>query len=133
MPRSEEAAMWYSVVYKAIQQIPYGKVTSYGHIATLVGYPERPRQVGVCLKHLPDASDQPNARYNGDTVPWQRVINSKGAISPRGVGGAARQEAALAQEGVEVGRGSLGERTVDFSTYGWFPERLPSDESEDEE
>lgn len=41
------------------------------------------RQVGVCLKHLPDASDQPDARYNEDTVPWQRVINSKGTISPR--------------------------------------------------
>jgi hypothetical protein len=37
----------------------------------------------VCLKHLPSASSQPNARYNSDTVPWQRVINSKGVISPR--------------------------------------------------
>lgn len=38
MPRSMEAEMWYSAVYKAIQQVPYGKVTSYGHIATLLGY-----------------------------------------------------------------------------------------------
>lgn len=51
----------------------------------------------------------------------------------RGAGGAAKQEAALAQEGVEVGRGSLGERTVDFSTYGWFPNELPSQADEDEE
>jgi len=94
---------------------------------------ERPRQVGVCLKHLPSAADQPDARYNSDTVPWQRVINAKGAISPRGVGGAAGQEAALAQEGVQVGRGSLGERTVDFATYGWFPSRLPSDEAEEDD
>ena len=48
----------------------------------------------------------------------------------RGVGGAARQETALLAEGVEVGRGNLGERTVDFSVYGWFPDRLPLDESE---
>jgi hypothetical protein len=41
------------------------------------------RQVGVALKHLPSATGQPNARYNSDTVPWQRVINSKGVISPR--------------------------------------------------
>jgi methylated-DNA-protein-cysteine methyltransferase related protein len=27
----------------------------------------------------------------------------------------------------------LGERTVDFSIYGWFPDRLPSDEEEDDE
>ena len=111
------------------------------------------RQVGVCLKHLPDLSDQPDSRYNGDTVPWQRVISSKGTISPRyasgisgscvtsgeaylrsyrGVGGAARQETALLAEGVEVGRGSLGERTVDFSIYGWFPHRLPSDEEDED-
>lgn len=50
----------------------------------------------------------------------------------RGANGAARQETALVLEGVEVGRGDLGERTVDFSTYGWFPNSLPSNESEDE-
>jgi methylated-DNA-protein-cysteine methyltransferase related protein len=53
-------------------------------------------------------------------------------VRSRGVGGAARQETALIAEGVEVGRGSLGERTVDFSTYGWFPERLPSEEDEED-
>jgi methylated-DNA-protein-cysteine methyltransferase related protein len=37
----------------------------------------------MCLKHLPSAEDQPDARFNGDTVPWQRVINAKGVISPR--------------------------------------------------
>jgi len=30
--------MWFSAVYRAVQEIPYGKVTSYGHIATLLGY-----------------------------------------------------------------------------------------------
>ncbi|KAM0703609.1 hypothetical protein Q7P35_009548 [Cladosporium inversicolor] len=114
MPQTEEAAAWFAAVYQAVQEIPHGKVTSYGHIATLIGYPERPRQVGVCLKHLPSAASQPDARYNSDTVPWQRVINSKGVISPRGVNGAANHETVLAQEGVQVDRGSLGERTVDF-------------------
>lgn len=41
------------------------------------------RQVGMCLKYLPDVSDQPDARYNSATVPWQRVINAKGEISVR--------------------------------------------------
>ena len=35
--RSEEVWLWYTAVYEAIQEIPYGKVTSYGHIARLVG------------------------------------------------------------------------------------------------
>ncbi|KAK4619830.1 Alkyltransferase-like protein 1 [Fulvia fulva] len=130
MPRSEEAASWYTAVYRAIQEVPHGKVTSYGHIALLLGYPERPRQVGMCLKYLPSSTDQPNARYHSDNVPWQRVINSKGIISNRGVNGAANQEAALTLEGVEVERGSLGERSVSFLEYGWFPSRLPSEAAE---
>ena len=49
----------------------------------------------------------------------------------RGANGAARQETALTAEGVEVNRGDLGERTVDFSQYGWFPDRLPSEEDQE--
>ena len=37
MPRTEEAAAWFAAVYSAVQQIPPGKVTSYGHIAYLLG------------------------------------------------------------------------------------------------
>jgi methylated-DNA-protein-cysteine methyltransferase-like protein len=37
MPRSEEAEAWANAVYLAIQEIPAGKVTSYGHIARLLG------------------------------------------------------------------------------------------------
>jgi hypothetical protein len=39
--RSEEVFLWYTTVYEAIQEIPHGKVTSYGHIARLVGKRER--------------------------------------------------------------------------------------------
>jgi len=35
--RSDEAWAWYSAVYEAVQEIPHGKVTSYGHIARLLG------------------------------------------------------------------------------------------------
>lgn len=41
---------------------------------------QRPRQVGVCLKHLPN---DPSMTFHDGNVPWQRVINSKGSISPR--------------------------------------------------
>lgn len=107
MPRSEEAEQWANAVYSAIQEIPAGKVTSYGHIALLLGermpplpHPDltsiytisnmamvmimaaqRPRQVGVCLKSLPEPES--GLHYNSDSVPWQRVINSKGMISHR--------------------------------------------------
>ena len=35
--RSEEVWLWYTAVYEAIQEIPQGRCTSYGHIARLVG------------------------------------------------------------------------------------------------
>lgn len=37
MARSEEAAAWTYAVYNAVREVPYGKVTSYGHIARLLG------------------------------------------------------------------------------------------------
>ena len=37
MPRSDEAQAFFYAVYSAVQEIPYGKVTTYGHIAALVG------------------------------------------------------------------------------------------------
>ena len=110
MARTDEAAAFYHAVYCAIQEIPRGRVTTYGHIAALIGTrafkltpipivntvshrnetrnsvptltepADRPRQVGICLKHLPQ---DPEAEFNSETVPWQRVINSKGGISPR--------------------------------------------------
>ena len=36
-PRSDEAEWWFNAVYEAVQEIPYGHVTSYGHIARLLG------------------------------------------------------------------------------------------------
>ncbi|KAH6683217.1 6-O-methylguanine DNA methyltransferase [Halenospora varia] len=125
MARTDEAEAFFHAVYSAIQEIPYGKVTSYGHIARLVGTPQRPRQVGVCLKHLP--SDASMTFHNGN-VPWQRVINSKGVISPRGhPSGAANQARVLRGEGVTVNTSNMGELMVDFVEYGWFPKQLPSE------
>lgn len=40
MPRTDEAEHWFNAVYAAVREIPRGKVTSYGHIALLLG--ERP-------------------------------------------------------------------------------------------
>ncbi|CAG8073970.1 unnamed protein product [Penicillium salamii] len=131
MPRSEEAEWWANAVYEAIQEIPPGKVTSYGHIARLLGEPQRPRQVGVCLKVLPAAES--GAHFNNDNVPWQRVINSKGMISHRGPGSAQRQAEALQSEGVEVTTDSMGEMYVSLAQYGWFPKHLPSEEGGDDE
>ncbi|EPS38095.1 hypothetical protein H072_8178 [Dactylellina haptotyla CBS 200.50] len=130
MPRSDEAQAFFVAVYEAIQEVPYGKVTSYGHIAKLAGYPTRPRQVGVALKHLPD--DQ-SAKFNNSNVPWQRVINAQGVISQREItSGMTRQADVLRDEGVAVDTDRQGQMSVDFKEFGWFPRVLPSREGEDD-
>ncbi|KAE8406519.1 6-O-methylguanine DNA methyltransferase [Aspergillus pseudonomiae] len=129
MPRTDEAEHWFNAVYSAVQEIPPGKVTSYGHIALLLGYPQRPRQVGICLKHLPSNSEE---YYHSGNVPWQRVINSKGMISHREPGSAERQAEALREEGIQVETDAMGEFYVDLARFGWFPSVLPSEEDESE-
>ncbi|KAK4033709.1 6-O-methylguanine DNA methyltransferase [Parachaetomium inaequale] len=125
MPRTDEAEAFFHAVYRAVQEIPPGRVTSYGHIARLIGTPQRPRQVGVCLKHLPS---DPSARFHHGNVPWQRVISAKGVISPRAqLSGARNQAAALEGEAVTVTTGALGELMVDLGEFGWFPSVLPSE------
>ncbi|WVQ81991.1 hypothetical protein IAT38_004118 [Cryptococcus sp. DSM 104549] len=103
--------------YDVARQIPFGRVTSYGHIAKLAGYPNYSRHVGNALKALPAETD----------IPWQRVVNAKGIISPRGdLGlGVARQKDRLEQEGVEVETlaGGAGEK-VNLRICGWFPESV---------
>ncbi|KXT11122.1 hypothetical protein AC579_640 [Pseudocercospora musae] len=119
--RSDEAEAWYVAVYQAVQEVPYGHVTSYGHIATLLGYPRDVPEVSASSYRSARCALQ--QRYSAMAAGDQLKRNHQGT------NGAARQEAQLNVEGVEVGRGPLGERTVDFSTYGWFPNTLPSEES----
>ena len=37
MPRTDEAEHGFNAVYSAVQEIPHGHVTSYAHIARLLG------------------------------------------------------------------------------------------------
>ena len=84
-------------VWEIVRQVPPGKVTTYGQIARMIPPPEGveaksylslgPRWVGGAMAKCPD------------DVPWQRVINSKGEISPRP--GADEQRHLLEEEGVE--------------------------------
>jgi len=46
------------------------------------------------------------------------------------VDGARRQADELRREGVQVERNAMGEYSVDFTEYGWFPDLLPSEEAE---
>ncbi len=96
----------YDRVLAVVRQIPRGQVATYGQIAQIVGGCT-PRMVGYCLASLEPGND----------VPWQRVINAQGKISPRGVGfGALLQRELLEEEGVEFSDAGR----VSFRRFGWL-------------
>src|SRR5690348_14366651 len=80
-------------VIKITQQIPRGKVTTYGTIATLAGTPRGARIVGGILHYS----------SNEFNLPWQRVLNRHGFISTRCEGHTKQDQKELLEvEGIEV-------------------------------
>jgi methylated-DNA-protein-cysteine methyltransferase related protein len=99
----------YQQIYAVVALIPRGKVATYGQIALLAGLPRSARFVGYALSALTDK-----------TVPWHRVINSRGEVSQRSDGSEADnvQRLRLEREGVIFD--SHGR--VDLRRFGWLPE-----------
>lgn len=94
--------------YEIVARVPKGRVVTYGQVATLAGYPGRARQVGYALAALPEELD----------LPWHRVINAQGKVSPRtGTKFHLMQYELLAAEGIAF----AGER-IDLRSYRWAPE-----------
>lgn len=95
-------------IYAVVRRIPRGCVATYGQVAELAGLGRHARQVGYALYALPPDS----------FVPWQRVINAKGRVSPRADPGSDRvQRAMLEHEGVDF----EGNGRVDLRRYRWRP------------
>ena len=92
-------------IRKAVRRIPAGRVATYGQIATIAGYDGHARQVGYALHDLPAGSD----------VPWHRVVNARGEISPRSAGDSHElQRMLLESEGIEL----AGNR-IDLERFRW--------------
>ena len=96
----------YAEIYTIVRQVPRAKVITYGQVAGLVGGCTA-RMVGYALSALPDGSD----------VPWQRVINRMGKISPHGCGlGSLVQRQLLESEGVRFD----AQGKIDLEEFGWL-------------
>ena len=95
-------------IYDIIQQIPYGKVASYGQIAELAGNRRWSRVVGYALHAVPPGSD----------IPCHRVVTKDGRVSPafgmNDTGDRSRQVELLEKEEVRFIDGH-----VDMKNYQW--------------
>lgn len=93
-----------------VKRIPAGFVATYGQVARLAGLPGHARQVGYALSALADKS----------ALPWHRVVNAQGRISPRSGGspGDMIQRLRLEDEGIrfdEQGR-------IPLQRFQWWPQ-----------
>jgi len=92
-------------VIKIIQNIPVGKVLTYGRIAKLAGNPRAARQVSWLLHSS-------TKKYN---LPWHRVINSQGKIVLKSQDGKDYQKILLEKEGIEFAENNK----IDLKKYLW--------------
>lgn len=83
-------------VIRIIQNIPSGKVMTYGQIATCAGNPWGARQISRILHSMSSAYQ----------LPWYRVVNSKGEISLQGEGALIQMEL-LSEEGIVFEEGRI--------------------------
>jgi len=97
----------YDNYYAVVLRVPSGRVATYGSVAREAGFPGRARQVGYALAALPEGSD----------VPWHRIVNARGEVSPRSaaLGYERLQRTLLEAEGVQFDDSGR----IDLDRFGW--------------
>ncbi len=108
-------------IYKVVRMIPRGNVATYGQVALIAGYPRAARACGSALR-----------QEVGSDLPWHRVINAQGRVSPRGdVVRPQLQRSLLEEEGVRFSRAGV----CKLKLYQWEgpEEPLVWEEEEEEE
>ena len=99
----EQARTFRDDVLNIVGQIPSGRVTTYGIIATWAGWPSHSRMVGRTLRYTPEAA----------LLPCHRVVNKEGRTAP----GWSRQRVLLEAEGVAFRPNGH----VDMQRHLWEP------------
>ena len=92
-------------VLNIVGQIPRGRVTTYGHIALLTGWPSHARMVGRTLRYTPGA----------EKLPCHRVVNIAGRTAP----GWSQHRELLEKEGVCF----KSNGHVDMQKHLWEPKQ----------
>lgn len=113
----------YVEIYKIVQQIPRGRVLTYGVISHMIGGRMSAQGVGWALKALGSKKQLTQASkrttevvYNSVTVPWQRVVNAQGGTSTHKVGlPPDLQREMLESEGIQFN----DENKLDLDEYLW--------------
>lgn len=104
----EKSDNFFEKVYAVAKQIPYGKVTSYGAIATYLGAARSARMVGWAM----------NASHNNPEIPAHRVVNRKGLLTGKHhFQGSNLMQQLLESEGIVV----IENQIQNFDKVFWNP------------
>ena len=105
-PADKKKKDFFNKVYEVTKKIPYGKVTTYGHIAEVCGIKSAARTVGWALNGCsPD-------------IPAHRVVNRYGALTGKiHFGDPNLMEDLLRSEGVEFDKNGC----VKLDKHLWIP------------
>jgi len=104
-----EEDSFFDKVFQICEQIPRGRVSSYGAIAKAIGSPQSARMVGWAM----------NKSFSySKPIPAHRVLNRMGMLSgKKAFGSPDMMQRLLEQEGVPV----ENDQVVDFDKYFWDP------------
>lgn len=99
---------FFDSVYDVARQIPAGRVTSYGAIASYLGTKGSSRMVGYAMQAAGAASP---------AVPAHRVVNRQGLLTAKFHFGGDIMQRLLEAEGIQI----KDDQVQDFKTVFWDP------------
>ncbi len=100
---------FFQQVYNVVNQIPFGRVTSYGAIALYLGSKGSARMVGWAMN---------SSKNNLLNIPAHRVVNRNGLLTGKQhFGGVNTMAELLESEGLTIKNNTI----VDFDTKFWNP------------
>ncbi|MFO7723465.1 MAG: MGMT family protein [Bacteroidales bacterium] len=100
---------FFSRVYKVVQKIPHGRVTTYGAIANCLSTPGAARMVGWAMNA---------SHHHPENVPAHRVVNRYGKLTGKHhFGDPGLMQQLLESEGVTI----VNDSVQDFEALFWDP------------
>ena len=97
---------YYERVYEVVKNIPHGKVTTYGAIASYLGITSGARMVGYALNNVAESN-----------IPAHRVVNRNGELTGRSHFPDDTMRERLEQEEIAF----IDEYQIDIEKHFWDP------------
>jgi methylated-DNA-protein-cysteine methyltransferase related protein len=105
----DDKESFFQKVYHVVQKIPFGRVTSYGAIASFLGTKGSARMVGWAMN---------SSHHSKSAIPAHRVVNRNGMLTGKmHFGGSDIMQNLLKQEGIIV----ENDQIVNFTECFWDP------------